>query len=158
MTQDNVIQSLLVTLSGSFQTSPTFFLDPHNGVSYNIAVQAPQYGLDSLAALNNMPITVPNSAPPANTAASTMAPGAAPGAASAVTAPLSPTPATAAPGAAQPVQVLGNVASIVPGNEMGTVSHYDILPVLDIYANVNGTDLGSVTRAMQKIIARHQKD
>jgi multidrug efflux pump subunit AcrB len=41
---------------------------------------------------------------------------------------------------------------------MGTVSHYDVQPVLDIYTNVDGTDLGSVTREMEKIIARHQND
>jgi multidrug efflux pump subunit AcrB len=65
---------------------------------------------------------------------------------------------TAAPGAARPVQVLGNLASIDPGTEMGTVSHYDVQPVLDIYTNVDGTDLGSVSRAMQRIIDRHAKD
>jgi len=157
-TQNNVIQSLLVTLSGSFQTSPTFYLDPRNGVSYNIAVQAPQYGLDSLAALKNMPITVPNAQAPAGAAASTGAPGAVPGAGSAASPGPAASPATAAPGAAAPVQVLGNMANVVPGNEIGTVSHYDILPVMDIYANVNGTDLGSVTRAMERIINEHQKD
>ena len=41
---------------------------------------------------------------------------------------------------------------------MGTVSHYDVQPVLDIYANVDGTDLGTVTRALQRLIARHQKE
>ena len=46
LTQQNVAQSLLVALSGSFQTSPNFYLDPRNGVSYNIAIQAPQYRLD----------------------------------------------------------------------------------------------------------------
>src|SRR6202789_2139041 len=65
---------------------------------------------------------------------------------------------TNAPGAPQPVQVLGNLASIQPGNELGEVSHYDVQNVLDIYTNVNGTDLGSVTRAMQKIVDKHQKD
>ncbi len=48
LTQRDVAQSVLVALSGSFQTSPSFYLDPRNGVSYNIAVQTPQYGLDSL--------------------------------------------------------------------------------------------------------------
>ncbi len=159
LTQSNVISSLLVTLSGSFQTAPTFFLDPHNGVSYNIAVQAPQYGLDTLAALNSMPITSPNAVVPTATAAATGAPGAAPGSATAAATTAMPgSPATAAPGAAAPVQVLGNVVHIVPGAELGTVSHYDIQPVLDIYANVNGTDLGTVTRAMEKIIAKHQAD
>jgi multidrug efflux pump subunit AcrB len=54
--------------------------------------------------------------------------------------------------------VLGNVASIAPGTELGTVSHYNVQPVLDIYTNVDGTDLGTVTRAMESIIARHQHD
>ncbi len=52
------------------------------------------------------------------------------------------------------VEVLGNLATIAPGTELGTVSHYNVQPVLDIYANVDGTDLGTVTRAMEKIIAR----
>jgi multidrug efflux pump subunit AcrB len=56
------------------------------------------------------------------------------------------------------VNVLGNLASIAPGAELGTVSHYNVQPVLDIYANVDGTDLGSVTRAMEKIIANHNTD
>ena len=41
---------------------------------------------------------------------------------------------------------------------MGTVSHYDVQPVIDIYANVDGTDLGTVTRAMEGIIAGHKGD
>ncbi len=65
---------------------------------------------------------------------------------------------TNAPGASKPVQVLSNLASIVPGAEQGEVSHYDIEPVIDIYANVEGTDLGTVTRAMERIVAEHQKD
>jgi multidrug efflux pump subunit AcrB len=133
MTQKDVAGSLLVALSGSFQTSPSFYLDPKNGVSYNIATQAPQYGLDSLAALESLPISGPSAAQQAN--------GAAP---------------TGAPGTSRPVQVLGNLASITPGAEMGTVSHYDVQPVIDIYTNVNGTDLGTVTRSMEKIVARHE--
>jgi multidrug efflux pump subunit AcrB len=57
LTQRDVAQSVLVALSGSFQTSPSFYLDPRNGVSYNIAVQTPQYGLDSLAELRSLPVT-----------------------------------------------------------------------------------------------------
>ena len=55
-------------------------------------------------------------------------------------------------------QVLGNLASIVPGAEQGTISHYNVQPVIDIYTNVEGTDLGSVTRAMEQIVARHKKE
>ncbi len=57
LTQQNVAQSLLVALSGSFQTSPNFYLDPRNGVSYNIAIQSPQYRMDNLAELEGLPIT-----------------------------------------------------------------------------------------------------
>jgi multidrug efflux pump subunit AcrB len=65
---------------------------------------------------------------------------------------------TSAPGApAQPVQILGNLAQFKPGAELGTVSHYDVQPVLDIYANVAGTDLGTVTREMERIKTRYEK-
>jgi multidrug efflux pump subunit AcrB len=66
--------------------------------------------------------------------------------------------ATAVPGVPRPAQVLGNLATITPGAELGTVSHYDVQPVIDLYANVDGTDLGTVTRAMEKIIERHKAE
>jgi multidrug efflux pump subunit AcrB len=143
LTQRDVAQSMLVALSGSFQTTPSFYLDPRNGVSYNVAVQAPQYGLDSLVRLKSLPVTGPGNN-------QTLAASSSTGNASA---------STAAPGSAQrPVQVLGNLASIVPGAELGTVSHYDVQPVIDIYANVVNTDLGSVTREMERIITEHKKE
>jgi multidrug efflux pump subunit AcrB len=160
LTQQNVAQSLLVALSGSFQTEPEFYLDPRNGVSYSIAVQEPQYRLDSMAALESLPITAPTAARstgssaapagPAN-APGTTAPGAVPASGGAGSAP------TAAPGAPEPEQTLSNVADIVPGTEEGAISHYDIMPVIDIYANVEGTDLGTVTRAMERIAAQNEK-
>jgi len=144
LTQNNVAQSVLVALSGSFQTSPSFYLDPRNGVSYNVATQMPQYKLDSLASLKSLPVTG---------AASASIP-AAVGAGGSVT----DTAGTTAPGAPKPVQILGNLASVDPGTELGEVSHYDVQPVLDIYTNVNGIDLGTVTRKMQEIVNRHEKD
>jgi multidrug efflux pump subunit AcrB len=56
-TQRDVATNLLISLSGSFQTTPTFWLDPKNGVSYSIAAQTPQYRIDSLEALENIPVT-----------------------------------------------------------------------------------------------------
>jgi multidrug efflux pump subunit AcrB len=135
LTQKDVATSLLLALSGSFQTSPSFFLDPKNGVTYNVAIQTPQYGLDSVAALQSLPV-------PGNSAAR----------------PVSGSATAGAPGAQPPVQVLGSLASITPGSEMGTVSHYDVQPVLDIFANVDGTDLGTVTRAVEAKIALHEKN
>src|ERR1700744_1572850 len=55
--QRDVAQSLLVATSGSFQTAPTFWLNPKTGVSYSIAVQSPQYNLDTLQDLKNIPLT-----------------------------------------------------------------------------------------------------
>jgi multidrug efflux pump subunit AcrB len=49
--------SLLVSLSGSFQTTPTFFLNWQNGVSYNLVEQTPQYAIQSLQDFQNIPIT-----------------------------------------------------------------------------------------------------
>ena len=56
-TARDVANNLLVALSGSFQTAPTFWLNPKNGVSYNIATQTPQYQTDTLQGLGNLPIT-----------------------------------------------------------------------------------------------------
>jgi multidrug efflux pump subunit AcrB len=150
LTQANVAQSLLVTLSGSFQTSPNFYLDPRNGVSYNVAIQAPQYKLDSMAALQSLPVTGGATIAEPGSNASTLAPGA--------SASASPgAPFTAAPGAAtRPVEVLGNLASFEPGAELGEVSHYDVQPVIDVYTNVEGTDLGSVTRQIERIVDRYR--
>ncbi|HEY2857982.1 MAG TPA: efflux RND transporter permease subunit [Terracidiphilus sp.] len=145
LTQQNVAQSILISLSGSFQTAPNFYLDPRNGVSYNIATQSPQYRLDSMAQLNSLPISGSTTGSGPTTTV---------GAGGSVTTAV----ATIPPGAARPVQVLGSVAKIVPGSELGEVSHYDIQPVIDIFTNVRGTDLGSVTRAMEKIRDKHQKD
>jgi multidrug efflux pump subunit AcrB len=55
--QMDVANSSLVSLSGSFQTTPEFWLDPRNGVTYNVVVQAPQYTLTSLGDIQNIPIS-----------------------------------------------------------------------------------------------------
>ncbi len=112
--QRDVAQNLLVSLSGSFQTAPTFWLNRENGVTYNVAVQTPEYRVDSLQALMNTPI--------------------------------------AAPGAPAP-QVLENLATVTPAVTPAVLSHYNIQPVIDVYANVQGRDLGGVARDTRKIVA-----
>jgi CzcA family heavy metal efflux pump len=113
--QHDVAEDLLTSLSGSFQTSPTFYLNPQNHVSYNIAVQTPQYDVKSLQELENFPI--------------------------------------ATQGSNQQPQILGNLASIERGVEPGTVSHYNAQPIIDIYGSVDGTDLASVAKRVEKIVA-----
>src|SRR5260370_20489976 len=56
-TAHDIAQNLLVSVSGSFQTSPTFGVDPKNRVSYQIAPQTPQYRTDTLQDVENIPIT-----------------------------------------------------------------------------------------------------
>jgi len=63
-TQRDVANNLLVSLSGSFQTTPEFWVDPKTGVSYSIATQTPQYRIDSLQDLENIPVTGPSGAQP----------------------------------------------------------------------------------------------
>ncbi|MBV9762448.1 MAG: efflux RND transporter permease subunit [Acidobacteriaceae bacterium] len=113
----DVAGNILVSLSGSFQTAPTFWLNPRNGVSYNVAAQSPQYEMDTLQDLRNIPITVNNGQP----------------------------------------EILASLASIRRGNGLATVSHYNIAPVIDIYGNVDGTDLGSVSREIDRLVARNAK-
>jgi multidrug efflux pump subunit AcrB len=133
--QRDVAQSVLVATSGSYQTNPTYYLNPQNGVSYNIAVQSPQYNLDSLQDLNNIPIT----------------PGSGAGAIGGGVAP------SAYQRGGAPVQILGNVSSIIRGEDLGTVSHFNIAPVIDIYGNVVNTDLASVDKKIEVIVDRYRK-
>jgi multidrug efflux pump subunit AcrB len=111
----DVASNVLVTLSGSFQTSPTFWLNPRSGVSYNIVAQAPQYEMDSFQDLRNIPVALAGAGAP---------------------------------------QILGNVADLKRGQGLGTVSHYNIAPVIDVYGSVQGTDLGSVAEKVDQIVAR----
>ena len=65
LTERDVVNSLTVNLSGSGQVAPTFFLNPDNGVNYSVVMQTPQYQINSLSALETLPITsnVPTAAP-----------------------------------------------------------------------------------------------
>jgi multidrug efflux pump subunit AcrB len=117
-TQQNVAQALLVGLSGSFQTSPTFWLNPKNHVSYQISTMTPQYWADSLQDLQNIPVTA----------------------------------------ASAPNEILGNLASLDRGTTMAVVSHYNIASVIDLYAAVEGRDLGGVSRDVDNIVSASKKD
>ncbi|HTV33388.1 MAG TPA: efflux RND transporter permease subunit [Methylocella sp.] len=64
LTQKDVANSLLVTLSGSGQVRPNFWLNTQNGVSYPIVVQIPQYWMNSISDLINLPITSPTTETP----------------------------------------------------------------------------------------------
>jgi multidrug efflux pump subunit AcrB len=105
LTERDVAQNLLVSLSSSFQTAPTFWVNPKNGVNYSVAVQSPQYRVDTLQALMNTPV--------------------------------SGTGATSS-------QVLANLATVTPETSPAVVSQYNLAPAIDVYATVDGRDLGGV--------------
>ena len=114
---NDVAQNLLLPLSGSSQTSPSFWLNPKNSVVYNLQIQTPQYRLNSLADLMHLPV------------------------------------GTAVGGKSGTPQILGNLVSASPTKEYGILTRYNILPSIDIYANVRGRDLGSVAREISRIMA-----
>jgi CzcA family heavy metal efflux pump len=112
ISERDVAQNVLVSLSSSFQTSPSFWVNPKNGVSYNVSVMSPQYRVDSLQALMNTPVSNGSSSP----------------------------------------QVLANLASVTPAMTPAVVNHYNVTPVVDVYASVDGRDLGGVSDDIQKVI------
>jgi multidrug efflux pump subunit AcrB len=61
LTEGDAATSIQATLSGSTQTAPTYWLNPANGVSYPVSVQTPQYGIDTLGELKNLPLTAAQS-------------------------------------------------------------------------------------------------
>jgi multidrug efflux pump subunit AcrB len=127
-TAHDIAQNLLVSLSGSFQTSPTFWVDPRNGVSYQIATQTPQYRADSLQDLVNIPVTAATSGSSGTSGTS--------GASS-----TSPSPS-----------LMASLVSMKRGTDMAVVSHYNIAPVIDIFGSVSRRDLGGVSGDINKLI------
>jgi len=117
LTQRDVANNLLISLSSSGQGSPNYWLDPKNGVSYSVAVQTPQYKLSTMSDLTGTPI---------------------------VTAGRDP-------------QELSNMATVHRGRTVQVINHYNVQPVYDIYANVQGRDLGGVSADIYKIIGKYQK-
>jgi CzcA family heavy metal efflux pump len=115
--QRDVAQNLLVSLSGSFQTSPTFWLNPENGVTYSVAVQTPDYRMNSLQALMNTPVNAPRAPAP---------------------------------------QVLANLATVQPAVTPVVVSHYNTQSVMDVYASVQGRDLGGLAKDTRAVLKQFE--
>jgi multidrug efflux pump subunit AcrB len=152
LTQKDVGNSLLISLTGSGQIAPTQWLDWRTGVSYSVAVQTPQYRLDSMEALLRTPLGAPVNGLSSNTATSLA--GVANPSNSAIG--VSPNQASLAygnPGAAMGgPQLLSNLARVRRGVAPEIVNHYNVQPVFDVYANVDRRDLGSVGSAVEAIV------
>jgi multidrug efflux pump subunit AcrB len=137
LTEKQIADNLLVSLSGSGQTAPNFWLNPDNGVSYLISVQTPQYKVDAVPDILHTPIAI--------TAGNLLAPTAG------TTGYQVPETGLTGTDLPQP-QLLSNLASIQHISAPIIVSHYNVQPVFDIYANVQDADLGSVAGQVQKIV------
>ena len=154
LTQKDVSQSLLISLSSSTQVAPTQWLDWRTGVSYSVSVQTPQYRMNSLDALLRTPIAPPSGAVNSTTANS-LAGVANAGNAAVGNGPNQASLAYGNPGAAVGgPQLLSNLAGVSRGVAPEIVNHYNVQPVFDVYANVDRRDLGSVGSAVKKIVQR----
>ncbi len=130
LTQRDVANATLITLTGNGGVSPSYFLNPANGVNYNVSVKVPLEKVDSVAALMATPVTTP-------AAANILQ---APDARSPLAQPTAPT------------QTLGNLATIRPAATTNEVDHHTVQRVVDVMANVQGRDLGSVVKAIDQRI------
>jgi CzcA family heavy metal efflux pump len=110
----DVANSVLLTLSSSSTVSPSFWVNPLNGYEYNVAVQSPQYKIDSMQSLDNIPISSA----------------------------ANPTP-----------QILGNMVGMSVNAEPALLSQYDAQSMMNVYASVEGRDLGGVDADIQKVLA-----
>ena len=113
LTQNTVAQTMLISLSSSGQTAPNYWLNFQNGVNYQVAVQTPQYKMDTLQDLKNTPVVAPNLPRP---------------------------------------ELLGNLATVERRESPVIVNHYNVQPVFDVLANVQGRDLGGVADGVAKVV------
>ena len=111
LTTREVAQSALVSLSGSFQTSPNFWLNPKNEVTYQMAVQSPQYRMTDLQDLMNIPVV-----------------------------------------SQQGPQLMGNLVQINPTVRPATVNHYNVQPIIDVFASTQDRDLGAVAADTHEVL------
>ncbi len=117
LTQNDVARTMLVSLSSSGQNAPNFWLNFKNGVNYQVAVQTPQYKMDTLQDLQNTPVVGQNLPRP---------------------------------------ELLGNLATVERRESPVIVNHYNVQPVFDVLANVQGRDLGGVADQVNKVVDEYK--
>ena len=148
LTQRDVTTSMLISLSGSGQVAPNYWMNWANGVNYTVGVQTPQYKIDSLDALLRTPVSVASNA--VNTSPAGAAGG---GNASVGASPSGSSQAYGNPGAIPgSTQLLSNLVTVERGTAPVIVDHYNVQPVFDVYANVDRRDLGGVGAEVEKIM------
>jgi multidrug efflux pump subunit AcrB len=148
LTQQSVTGSVLVSLSGTTQVTPNYWVNPQNRVNYVLAVQTPPDRVPTVDALMSTPI-VNGIAGPGQSRAPT-----------AYLASVNPgTPGPGIPGQAiageptetQP-QLLSNLSNLHRGVSEAVVSHFNVQPVFEVNADVQGRDLGAVSADVQRVV------
>jgi multidrug efflux pump subunit AcrB len=131
LTEQSVANSMLISLSSSALIAPSYFLNPANNVNYVVAVRIPPEHFNSVDALMNTSLSLPGAANPLQAASSPQ---------------TLPVP--------QPqYETLANVSRVIPDSVPAEISHYTVQRVIDINANLQNRDLGSVVAGIQKKIA-----
>jgi multidrug efflux pump subunit AcrB len=125
LTDQEVSGSILVSLSSTTQVSPNFWVNPQNRVNYRVAVQTPDYNIHSVDALLNTPII--NGLMLNNR-----------------------TQTISGEAEQQPPQLLSNMVDLRRTTSAANVNHYDVQPVYDVFANVQGRDLAAVAVDIEK--------
>lgn len=128
LTEKDVANNMLISLSSSILTAPSFYINPTNGVNYSVVVKVPLEKVKSVKDLTFTPITSLND-----------------------NALLQEQPeATSLSGpTGAPTQTLGNLSSLVPTTTLNQVSHFNVQRIVNVTANTEGRDLGSVVSAIQ---------
>jgi multidrug efflux pump subunit AcrB len=143
LTQRDVTNNMLISLTGNGSVAPNFWINWANGVNYNVGVQTPQYRINSLDALLRTPVSVSNGSEETEAIANNNI-GASPNGASQL---------YGNPGAmAGNTQLLSNLVSVEREYAPVILNHYNVWPVFDVYANVARRDLGGVGAQVEKIM------
>ena len=127
LTQQSVANTMLISLASNSLVSPSYFLDPANGVNYQVNAKVPLTRMNSVQALLDTPVTGAGAAPILQ-----QDPG---------------RPVQAQPTAS--AQTLGNLAMVRPISTPNEVDHMTVQRVMDVMANVEGRDLGAVVKQIQ---------
>jgi CzcA family heavy metal efflux pump len=127
LNQRDVANDMLISLSSSSTISPSWFINPANNVNYQVAVKVPMEKLNSVDRLLASPLNAPGGITRNSSRSLTDLPG-------------------------SQTQTLGNIATLSTESRFNIISHYTVARVIDINANVEGRDLGSVSSEIQKKI------
>jgi multidrug efflux pump subunit AcrB len=121
LTERDVANSVLLSLSGSSQVQPNYWLNPKNAIQYLVNVRVPEYPIDSLGEIRAIPVSANR-------------------------------------GGKNDMQILANLTSYRRSSESPIYSHYNVMPVIDVFGGVSGRDLGGVLRDINPLVEEAKKE